>query len=354
MTDAIPHQLEAPDSAIELRTRTNSDSISDAPPRLSILPAPPSTIISTNKTLANRYLIQSLLGRGGFGVTFLARNIELPGQPLCVIKQLDPKVTNSHQITLAHGRFYLEAQSLSRLGTHAQIPTLLDYFQIDADLYLVQSYIPGRVLTDLVDSQHTFTEQQVENFLIHMLQLLEYIHSNRLIHRDIKPQNIILCQTDRRFVLVDFGAVKDLDWQSSNNDSTIVSQSIGTPGFAPPEQLANRTVYASDIYALGMTCLYLLTGKEPTQFPTDPHTCELVWADLVDISVELGEIISKMIQVSLADRFKSATQVLIALDNRAVRAKLREYLDRKYAIAKNDSIASQVAYPSVINWALNI
>ncbi len=351
MTDAIPHQLEAPDNVIELRP--NSDWMSDDPRRLSISPAPPSTIISTSRTLANRYLIQSLLGRGGFGVTFLARNIELPGQPLCVIKQLDPKVTNSHQIALA-SRFYLEAQSLSRLGTHAQIPTLLDYFQVDTDLYLVQSYIPGRVLTDLVDSQHTFTEQQVENFLIHMLQLLEYIHSNRLIHRDIKPQNIILCQTDRRFVLVDFGAVKDLDRQSNNNDSTIVSQSIGTPGFAPPEQLANRTVYASDIYALGMTCLYLLTGKEPTQFPTDPYTCELVWADLVDISVELSEIISKMVQVSLADRFKSATQVLIALDNRAVRAKLREYLDRKYAIAKHESIASQVAYPSVINWALNI
>jgi serine/threonine protein kinase len=313
--------------------------------------------------LAERYSIQSLLGRGGFGITFLARNINLPGQPPCVIKQLALSSTDAREIATLQHQFYLEAATLSRLGSHAQIPTLLDYFHIDTDLYLVEEYIPGIVLSQSIDrtaarseqSQTSFTEPQIEDFLLQMLRLLEYIHSHRTIHRDIKPQNIILCQTDRRFVLVDFGAVKDLNASTTQfSDRSDLSRSIGTPGFAPPEQLANRTVYASDIYALGMTCVYLLTGKEPNQLPIDPDTCELVWADTVEISPSLGEIIRKTIQVSLADRYQSASEVLNALANRSVRATLKAYLDQKYAISKTESIGSQLTYPAVIDWALRI
>jgi serine/threonine protein kinase len=318
-------------------------------------PDAPNSSVTVGTILAQRYIIQSLLGRGGFGITFLARNICLPGQPPCVIKKLAPRSTDPNQIAVAPQRFYLEAHSLSRLGSHPQVPTLLDYFDVDGDLYLVEEYIPGVVLTQIINQQRKFTEPEVENFLFHMLRLLEYIHSHRLIHRDIKPQNVILCQIDRRFVLIDFGAIEDLyPTTTEGKNPAIVGQSIGTPGFAPPEQLANRTVYASDIYALGMTCLYLLTGKEPHQFPADPHTCELVWEDTVEISEGLSEIISKMVQVSLVDRYRSATQVLNALDNRSVRAKLRTYLDQKHAIAKGENIGSRIYYPSVVNWALKM
>jgi serine/threonine protein kinase len=312
--------------------------------------------------LAERYSIQSLLGRGGFGITFLARNINLPGQPPCVIKQLALPSTDVNEIATLQQQFYLEAATLSRLGSHAQIPTLLDYFHIDTDLYLVEEYIPGIVLSQSIDPtalpterQTRFTEPQIEDFLLQMLRLLKYIHSHRTIHRDIKPQNIILCQTDRRFVLIDFGAVKDLNAITAQFAGRAdLSRSIGTPGFAPPEQLANRTVYASDIYALGMTCLYLLTGKEPNQLPIDPDTCELVWADTAEISPSLGEIVQKTIQVSLADRYQSASEVLNALDNRSVRTTLKAYLDQKYAISKTESIGSQLTYPAVIDWALGI
>lgn len=315
---------------------------------------------SVGTVLANRYLIESLLARGGFGVTFLARNIYLPGQPLCVIKRLAPETTDPKQIAKIRQGFYVEATTLSQLGRHAQIPTLLDYFNIDTDLYLVEEYIPGVVLSQAAPKQkqhrqHPFTEPQVEEFLIQMLRLLEYIHAHRLIHRDIKPQNIILCQTDRRFVLVDFGAVKDLNPRTAApQDPAHADRAIGTPGFAPPEQLANRTVYASDIYALGMTCLYLLTGKDPTQFSIDPYTGELDGVDKADISESLIEIVNKMVQISLADRYQSASQVLNALDHRAVRAKLRTYLDQKSALAKTEQISSQLSYPPVVNWALGI
>jgi serine/threonine protein kinase len=315
----------------------------------------PSYAMNEDGIFANRYLIQSRLGQGGFGITFLARNIYLPGQPLCVIKKLAPKFSNPELITNTHQQFELEALSLCRLSSHAQIPSLIDYFKIGTDLYLVEEYIPGTVLTSCVSTKCKFTESEVENFLNQMLRLLEYIHSHHLIHRDIKPQNIILCQTDLRFVLVDFGAVKNIYPATTIQKQTrSSSQSVGTPGFAPPEQLADRAVYASDIYALGMTCVYLLTGKEPSQFRTDPHTCELIWSNTVEISIDLREIISKMMQISLADRYQSATQVLTALENREIRAKLRTYLDQKHAVAKSENSGSLSYYPAVVHWALGI
>lgn len=305
-----------------------------------------------DRNLAKRYLIQSLLSRGSFGITFLARNIYLPGHPLCVIKQFAPTCTDPHLIEIARKQFELEALILSRVGSHAQIPSLLDYFSVGANCYLVEEYLPGIVLSELVTTDRKFTEVEVEKFLTQMLGVLEYIHSHHLIHRDIKPQNIILCQTDRRFVLLDFGAVKDIDPITGGKSENI--RAIGTPGFAPPEQLTNRPVYASDIYALGMTCIYLLTGKDPSEITTDPHTCGLVWADDIEISVELIEIINKMTQIPLVDRYQSATQVLTALDNRSIRAKLRAYLDQKHAIAKSESSGFLGYYPAVVYWALGI
>ena len=304
--------------------------------------------------LGDRYLKQSVLGRGGFGVTFLARNIALPGQPLCVIKQLAPQFTDPQLIAIARQQFELEAHSLGRLSSHAQIPTLLDYLQVGTDLYLVEEYIPGIDLRQIVSQQRRFTAPEVENFLLQMLRVLEYMHSKQLIHRDLKPQNIILCRTDRRFVLVDFGSVKDID-PTPKCPQWIDSIAIGTPGFAPPEQLADRPTYASDIYALGMTCIYLLTGKQPSQFPTDEHTCELMWSDTVEISADLSQIIATTIQISLSERYQSAAAVLSALENRSLRAKLRTDLDRKYAASNRERTENRNChYPAVVHWALGI
>jgi serine/threonine protein kinase len=347
MTDAAPSKSSIPINFDRGTLAGKTDSCT------AILPK--SDAIEDGEVLANRYAIRSLLSRGGFGITFLAQNIYLPGRPLCVIKQFAPRSIDPSLIEIAHSQFALEALSLARLSSHAQIPCLLDYFQSGKELYLVEEYIPGTVLTEIGNKQPTLTESEVEKFLIETLKLLEYIHSHQLIHRDIKPQNIILCQTDRRFVLVDFGAVKDINANDTIQEQTSVhSRAVGTPGFAPPEQLADRAVAASDLYALGMTCVYLLTGKNPSQFPTDPRTCELIWSDTVDISASLTEIISKMLQISLSERYQSATQVLTALENRSIRAKLRTYLDRKHAVSKSAQIGDRVYYPAVVHWALGI
>jgi serine/threonine protein kinase len=305
--------------------------------------------------LANRYQIFKILGRGGFAITYLARNVYLPGQPLCVIKHLVPKFTNPSLLTIAKWRFYVEARTLSHLGSHSQIPLLIDYFRKDGEMYLVQEYIPGNTLFDEIRSNNTKTEIEVQDFLVEMLHLLTYVHSCRLIHRDIKPQNIIHCATDHRLVLIDFGAVADREG-SHQDDDRLTIKAIGTPGYAPPEQVAEQPVYASDIYALGMTCIFLLTGKEPIYFAVDPRTSEIRWRLGIKISNDLADIIDKMIRISVIDRYQSTVQVLQAIDSRQLRSKLRRYMDSKYANGMGDahSVALNVNLPPAVQWAIRM
>jgi serine/threonine protein kinase len=324
--------------------------------------AEPSAFVG--RVLRNKYSIEAVLGRGGFGIAFLARNIYLPGHPRCVIKKLAPKFSNPANITAARWRFYLEARSLGRLSGHCQIPTLMDYFKIGNEIYLVQQYIPGSNLAQIVSGSRRFNEAEIENLLIHILRLLSYIHGHRIIHRDIKPQNILLSDIDRRLVLVDFGAVKDLDPPAKAKHYQAAERAIGTPGYAAPEQLANHPVYASDIYSLGMTCLYLLTGKSPSQIATDPQTSEIVWDEHVPLSPSLKSIIDKMVKISPADRYRTATEVLNDLDNRSLRAKLQQFTQTKQQLARSplhptnaavDNPFEQIAnYPPAVQWAISL
>lgn len=263
----------------------------------------------------NRYEVMRLLGRGGFGVTFLARDVSLPGEPLCVIKQLCPKVNDNKALENARERFEREAKTLAKLGSHSQIPMLLNYFVAEGEFYLVQEYVHGVTLARLVRRYGCLPESVVKRFLYEILPLLEYIHKHKVIHRDIKPQNIIRCQDDGRLVLIDFGAVKQQIAQAV--DSTMKMRSthfIGTVGFAPPEQFSLRAVFASDIYALGITCIYLLTGKSPIDFDRERTTGKLSWENMVHLSESFARILTKMIQVTLDDRYKSATEILTDLN----------------------------------------
>jgi serine/threonine protein kinase len=306
--------------------------------------------------LAGRYQIFKVLGRGGFGVTYLARNVYLPGQPLCVIKHLTPKFNNPALLTIAKWRFYVEARTLSQLGSHSQIPLLIDYFRKDGEMYLVQEYIPGETIFQIVREGQCYDESAVKNFLLEMLKLLSHVHSHRLIHRDVKPQNIIHCQTDNRLVLIDFGAVSDREgYQLSNN--RLFSRAIGTPGYAPPEQVSEQPVYASDLYALGMTCIFMLTGQEPLTWKVDLQTCEVIWREKVQVSDYFAEILNRMIRISLADRYQSTIQVLHALENQRLQSKLGKYSNSKHS---NNPISGDLEetkvnhLPPAVQWALTM
>lgn len=262
----------------------------------------------------NRYQVMRIIGRGGFGVTFLAKDMGLPTTPYCVIKLLCPKVSTANALETARLRFEREAKTLSKLGNHSQIPMLLDYFVLKGEFYLVQEYIQGGTLARLIRRNGPISEIGVRQFLQEMLPLLHYVHSNGVIHRDIKPQNIIRCQHHRRLVLIDFGAVKEQIAQVEDTSvKNVTTHFIGTVGFAPPEQFALRTVYGSDIYALGVTCLYLLSGVGPLDFKTDRYSGRLLWQEKITVNPELEVVLEQMLQPSPRDRFSSARSIIVAL-----------------------------------------
>jgi serine/threonine protein kinase len=259
----------------------------------------------------DRYEILRILGRGGFGVTFLAKNMTLPGNPLCVIKQLCPKVTKPKSWQRACVRFEKEAKILGKLGTHSQIPMLLDYFETNGEFYLVQEYVRGSTIAREIRKNGPKNEDTVKQFLRELLPVLQYIHKNGVIHRDIKPHNLLRCDDDGRLVLIDFGAVKEELAKSSDGLSkSATTNFVGTMGFAPPEQFSLRPVYGSDVYAVGVTSLFLLTGKAPLEFDYDANTGEIAWQKEVQISEHFAKVLTKMVKISLEERYKTAEDVM--------------------------------------------
>ncbi|MGD1856740.1 MAG: pentapeptide repeat-containing protein [Leptolyngbyaceae cyanobacterium] len=268
--------------------------------------------------LRDRYRVSGALGKGGFGTTFLAHDEGLPGCPPCVIKQLQPTAEAPHVMQMARDLFAREAKILGKIGNHPQIPRLLDYFEARTDFFLVQEYIHGSTLQKEVKTRGAFSEAGTKQFLSEILPVMQYIHRNQVIHRDIKPANLIRRDADKRLVLIDFGAVKDkVNPVKANEESghtALTAYAVGTPGYAPPEQMAMRPVYASDIYAIGVTCLYLLTAKSPKEMSYDPQSGEILWQEHVKVSEHFAGVLSKMLEISVRHRYSSADAILRDLD----------------------------------------
>jgi serine/threonine-protein kinase len=265
--------------------------------------------------LNNRYRVIQELGSGGFGDTFLAEDTQMPSGRRCVIKQLKPVTYNPQIHQLVQQRFQREAAILEDLGRHSQIPTLYAYFQEDGQFYLVQEWVEGKTLSKKVEQEGRSSESAVRDILKNILPVLNFVHSKRIVHRDIKPDNIILRDADNKPVLIDFGAVREtMGTVVTSQGGTASSIVIGTPGFMPSEQAAGRPVYSSDLYSMGLTAIYLLTGKMPQELETDYRTGEVLWhQDALAVSPSLATVIDRAIQPNARDRYESAKQMLDAL-----------------------------------------
>ena len=298
--------------------------------------------------LRARYQVIEPLGQGGFGATFLAKDISLPGQPSCVVKQLRPSSSSPRVLEMARELFKREAKTLGQLGDHPQVPRLLDYFETEQQFYLVQEYVKGSTLKQEVKQSGRFNESDVKNFLLEILPVVQYIHSQGVIHRDIKPANIIRRVQDSHLVLIDFGAVKDQVSQTILLDpadqSANTKFSVGTFSFAPPEQMALRPIFASDIYALGMTCLYLLTGKSPKDLDFDAVTGEIVWQPHVQVSPNFVRILDKMLKPIVGHRFQSAADVVKAVNGEFEDADLCDGLATQF-----NAFGNKVEEPTIFN-----
>lgn len=266
--------------------------------------------------LANRYQIIRMLGEGGFGQTFLAEDTQMPSKRICVIKQLKPAHTEPAVYQVVQDRFQREAAILEKLGEkHPQIPRLYAYFSDAEQFYLVQEWIEGETLEQLMADQTTFDEWAVRKILLDLLPVLEFVHAQGMIHRDIKPENIILRKSDRVSVLIDFGAVRETMGtvfnSRGNPTSSIV---IGTPGYMPAEQAAGRPIPSSDLYSLGLTAIYLLTAKTPQMLESDPQTGEIIWQPFAQVSAKFAAILTQMVRSHPRDRYTSATELRSALE----------------------------------------
>ena len=272
----------------------------------------------TTKLLNNRYQVIQVLGAGGFGETFLAEDIHLPSRRRCVIKQLKPLADDPKTYQKIQQKFEREAATLEFLGEGSeQIPNLFAYFSEDGLFYLVQEWIQGQTLTDIVENQGCLNEEAVKEILLSLLSVLEYVHSKGIIHRDIKPDNIILRNSNRKPVLIDFGAVKEtVRTQISSSGNTTKSMVIGTPGYMPIEQAVGRAVFATDIYSLGLTAIYLFTGKHPQELEINPQTGELIWeSDAPGITESLKQVLNQAINPNIGTRFSTASKMLYALES---------------------------------------
>jgi serine/threonine protein kinase, bacterial len=270
----------------------------------------------------NRYRVTKSLGQGGFGATFVAIDVSLPGEPICVIKQLRPSNNHEKFLRMARELFEREARTLGKIGNHPQIPRLLDFFEERRNFYLVQEYVSGHTVHQEVKQMGLFKEEKIRDFLIEILPVITYIHSQQVIHRDIKPANILRREQDGKLVLIDFGAVKNyvaqLEVSEGVEQASNTQFAVGTSGYAPPEQLAMRPIFASDIYALGVTCIYLMTGKSPKDIEYNPSTGEMMWQKHVQLGKHMTQVLSKMLEVSVRYRYQSVEEVQAALRSTTV------------------------------------
>lgn len=267
------------------------------------------------KTLRGRYQIIRQLGSGGFSTTFVAQDLDLPGQPLCVVKQLKSNDSDPSILQTVRRLFDTEAQVLYRLGKHDQIPQLYAHFEESQEFYLVQEYIEGEDLGQELLTGKTLNESQLICFLQDVLRTLAFVHEQDVIHRDIKPSNLIRRQKDGKVVLIDFGAVKEIRslvlHSGEQMTGTIL---IGSSGYMPSEQLKGKPRFNSDIYAVGVTAIQLLTNLSPEEFEEDVETGEMIWREQASISNELAVILEKMVRSHFRDRYQSVKEILFDLD----------------------------------------
>jgi serine/threonine protein kinase len=263
--------------------------------------------------LSDRYKIISTLGAGGMGQTFIAEDTQRPGNPKCVVKQLKPASNDPNFLVTARRLFEGEAEMLEKLGKHDQIPQLLAHFERGGEFYLVQEFIDGLPLSAELPLGQRWSEAQVVALLKDILVVLEFIHGQGVIHRDIKPDNIVRRKQDGKLVLIDFGAVKQVRMQQTTAVGQVsVTVAIGTPGYMPTEQSSGKPRPSSDLYALGMVAIQALTGLLPSQLKEDEDG-EAIWRDQAEVSDSLAMVLTTMTRHYFKHRYQSTLEVLQAL-----------------------------------------
>jgi serine/threonine protein kinase len=270
--------------------------------------------------LRSRFKVMEPIGRGGFGKTYLAEDTDKLNEH-CIVKQLVHQGEGTWAAKKAAELFKQEAQQLQQLGEHPQIPTLLAYFEEGKFLYLVQQFIQGQNLLGELKQKGSFSDAQILQLLNDLLPVLQFIHARGVIHRDIKPENIMRQFKDDRLILIDFGVAKLIS-QTVIGTGGAIGTILGSQGYAPMEQIKEgKALYASDLYALGVTCFHLLSGKNPYELWTnDGFGWAASWRQHVTttVSPQLELVLDRLLKKNAGERYQTASEVLQDLQPPAI------------------------------------
>ncbi|MBE9032763.1 serine/threonine protein kinase, partial [filamentous cyanobacterium LEGE 11480] len=267
--------------------------------------------IELGTVIQNRYRILSILGQGGFGRTYLAEDQSRFKEP-CAIKELIPPAAGDYALQKSKELFQREGQVLYQIQ-HPQVPQFHATFEQDGRFFIVQDYINGKTyreqLEQLRSQGYVFSEAEVQQLINQLLPTLTYLHGKGIIHRDISPENIILRETDRQPVLIDFGVVKELATKIQTPGNSVQATTVGKVGFAPSEQMqTGRAFPNSDLYALAVTAIVLLTGREPQEL-LDDRAMKWKWQRWASVNPDFAAILNRMLSFAPGDRYASATEV---------------------------------------------
>jgi len=318
---------------------------------MSILELSTSNGVTTESLINGRYQPVEVIANRGLGQTFIALDTQKPERPECIIKQ--HQLLNNHRESLEAARelFKKEAQTLKTLGSHDQISQLLDYFEIEQNFYIVQEFIFGHPLGAELAPDGRWTEGEVLMLLHEVLHILEYAHSQGVIHGAIQPDNLIRREQDGRLVLTDFSAIRQVRAPLlPAQEQVCLTMSMGALEYMSAEQLRGKPRPSSDIYALGMIAIQGLTGMRPDQLPEAPDTGEVVWRQEAKVSDAIAAILSKMVSYHFKDRYQSVTEVLEAFKSfegsepSPPPKKISQYVNLKAAVnLKTAGVATSLA-----------
>ena len=281
------------------------------------------------KFLNGRYKIIQVLSTGDFGHTYVAEDSWLSGTPQCVVKFFKPQGHHPKRGEICKRRFTSDAEALRKLGTHEQLPQFLDAFEDEQGFYLVRELIVGESLSaelpfNLYDNKR-WSEIQCLELLEDVLGILEFVHSQGIIHGDIKPSNLIRRLSDGKLVLIDFGVAHPIH-PSQVKPRAVPIQPAITPvaipplGYIPAEQFSGQLCPSSDLYALGMIAIQALTGLDPLQLPINTSSGQISWQREAAVSDALASILNGMVRYDFRYRYQSASDVQTVLKSLGIRS----------------------------------
>jgi len=270
--------------------------------------------LQPDQVLQDRYRIISVLGEGGMAVVYRAVDTRLDVH--VAIKEMIPQPgLDAHMLAQLRQQFQKEAYTMARLD-HPHLVRVTDFFSWRGSEYLVMNFVTGESLAERIEREGPQPEAQVLVWAGQLLDALAYCHAQGVLHRDVKPQNVII-RPDGRVVLVDFGLVKL--WDPSDPHTKTTMRGMGTPEYAPPEQYdmyMGHTDARSDIYSLGATLYHALAGQAPltaTMRISDPEQFRPLRSLGLNVSRRTEEAILKALELARSQRWQSAAEMAEAL-----------------------------------------